>query len=415
MGIARHSFICMIACVSLTPFLDTIASPVNKQANPVSTTTDSNLLEGSWEYVFSSHKASDIVDPSRFVLIRTEQAIKQAKGATGANGTAKASAATANKEAVGPVESRPWAIRSGRSENPLRSLTRKIYLEELKDDEDPYVIDTTAYMGGLWSVQRRYDVTGLTRTAMDLGLKEKDMKAFGMRIPLKKQRKKAGSSEGASGGKTGDEYLGKAKVQVIYLDGDLCITTTEQGMEGPLLVYTKREFWTAMRKSRFLLATASWVWSKQSPLRIRQRLRSVLPFGKSNQDASMLPNSLIPGDQQLYTDEENRMMLQRTYADPSGSSRLMVLKMGEPLINADGTLREDLADAWDGESDPFVHLNPIERQKMIKGMTIEAIEAAGKAQRDANKRSGGRYRQNTPIDRSFRKKVKKERSFKKPQ
>ena len=232
MCIARHSFICMIACISLTPFLDTIASPVNKQANPVSTTTDSNLLEGSWEYVFSSHKASDIVDPSRFVLIRTEQAIKQAKGATGANGTAKASAATANKEAVGPVESRPWAIRSGRSENPLRSLTRKIYLEELKDDEDPYVIDTTAYMGGLWSVQRRYDVTGLTRTAMDLGLKEKDMKAFGMRIPLKKQRKKAGSSEGASGGKTGDEYLGKAKVQVIYLDGDLCITTTEQGMSA---------------------------------------------------------------------------------------------------------------------------------------------------------------------------------------
>lgn len=262
-------------------------------------------------------------------------------------------------------------------------------------------------MGGLWSVQRKYDVIGLSRTAMDLGLKEKGMKAFGLRIPLKKQRKKES---------VGSEYLGKAKVQVIYLDSDLCITTTERGMEGPLLVYTKREFWTAIRKSRFLLATAAWLWSRQSPLRMRQRIGRVIPFGrKSSQEASVFPNALIPGDQQMYTDEENRMMLQRTYADPSGSSRLMVLKMGEPLINADGTLREDLTDAWDGESDPFVHLDPIERQKMMKGMTIEAIEAAGKAQRNANKRSGGRYRQNTPIDRSFKKKVNRERSFKKPQ
>jgi len=71
----------------------------------VSTTTDSNLLEGSWEFVFSSTKASDIVDPSRFVLIRTEQGSKQAN----ANGRNKVSAASANKEAVGPVESRPWA------------------------------------------------------------------------------------------------------------------------------------------------------------------------------------------------------------------------------------------------------------------------------------------------------------------
>ena len=377
----------------------------------MSTTTDSNLLEGSWEFVFSSTKASDIVDPSRFVLIRTEQGSKQAN----ANGKNKVSVASANKEAVGPVESRPWAIRSGQSENPLRSLTRKIYLEELKDDEDPYVVDTTSYMGGLWSVQRKYDVTALSRTALDLGLKEKDMKAFGLRIPLKKQKKKEGGAS-VAGGKVGDEYLGKAKVQVIYLDSDLCITTTERGMEGPLLVYTKREFWTAMRKSKFLLATAAWVWSKQSPLRIRQRIGRVISFGrKSGQDASQLPGALIPEDQQAYTDEENRVMLQRTYADPSGSSRLMVLKMGEPLINADGTLREDLTDAWDGDSDPFVHLDPIERQKMMKGMTIEAIEAAGKAQRDANKRSGGRYRQNTPIDRSFKKKVNKERSFKKPQ
>ena len=115
----------------------------------------------------------------------------------------------------------------------------------------------------------------------------------------------------------------------------------------------------------------------------------------------------------MYSDEENRVMLQRTYAD---KSRLMVLKMGEPLINPDGTLREDLTDAWDGESDPFVHLHPIERQKLMKSMTIEAIEAAGKEQREASKQKGKQHRQ-TPFDRSF-KKLKKEsaeRLFKKPQ
>jgi len=373
------------------------------QANPVSTTTDSNLLEGQWEFVFSSHRASDIVDPSRFVLIRTENGGRSNSDPSGKD-KKRAAATTNNKnaDAVGPVESRPWAIRSGRSQNPLRSLTRKIYLEELKDDEDPYVVDMMNYMGGLWSVQRRYDVTGLSRTAMDLGLKKKDLRAFGFRVPLKKQKKE---KKGA--------YLGNAKVQVIYLDSDLCITTTEQGMDGPLLVYTKGNFWTARRKSRFLLATARWMWSKQSPLQVRQKVASALPFLRRSSSNSQQPDGLLPGGPPVYSDEENRVMLERTYSD---KSRLTVLKMGEPLINPDGTLREDLTAAWDGESDPFVHLDPMERQELMKSMTIEAIEAAGKEQRDANKRKGKRYRQ-TPIDRSF-KKLKKEpaeRAFKKPQ
>lgn len=211
------------------------------QANPVSTTTDSNLLEGQWEFVFSSHRAADIVDPSRFVLIRTES------GGGKATSKKQNAAANANKDAVGPVESRPWAIRSGRSENPLRSVTRKIYLEELEDDEDPYVVDTTNYMGGLWSVQRRYDVTGLSRTAMDLGLQKEDLRAFGLRVPLKKKKKEM-KAAGGGGGAAKDTYLGNAKVQVIYLDSDLCVTTTERGMDGPLLVYTKGNFWTARRK-----------------------------------------------------------------------------------------------------------------------------------------------------------------------
>ena len=302
------------------------------------------------------------------------------------------------------------------------------------------MVDTTNYMGGLWSVQRRYDVTGLSRTAMDLGLKKKDLRAFGFRVPLKKQKKE---KKGAC--------LGNAKVQVIYLDSDLCITTTEQGMDGPLLVYTKGNFWTARRKvsacsvhlwhgwrcyfrlqtysiafayylptpftvntqSRFLLATARWMWSNQSPLQLRQKVVSALPFLRRSSSDSQQPDVLLPGGPPVYSDEENKVMLERTYAD---KSRLTVLKMGEPLINPDGTLREDLTAAWDGESDPFVHLDPIERQELMKSMTIEAIEAAGKEQRDANKRKGKRYRQ-TPIDRSF-KKLKKEpaeRAFKKPQ
>ena len=161
-------------------------------------------------------------------------------------------------------------------------------------------------------------------------------------------------------------------------------------------------------QSRFLLATASWLWSKQSPLRIRQRL------GIWNTKSRASPDGLIAGPPE-YDDEENRVMLQRTYAD---KSRLRVLKMGEPLIHPDGTLREDLTDSWDGDSDPFVHLDPMERQEILKGMTIEEIEAAGKAQRVANKRGDKRFARPASIDRSFKKKVKDEanekRQFKTP-
>merc|ERR1712087_534625 len=43
------------------------------QANPVSTTTDSNLLDGDWSIAFSSHSASTILDTSRFILSKTKR------------------------------------------------------------------------------------------------------------------------------------------------------------------------------------------------------------------------------------------------------------------------------------------------------------------------------------------------------
>ncbi len=103
------------------------------------------------------------------------------------------------------------------------------------------------------------------------------------------------------------------------------VLDSRPGKDHNHIMDPKRD-WPSPGAKAYFHSTAAWVWSKQSPLRIRHRLRSVLPFGrKSNQDSGMLPNALIPGDQQRYTDEENRMMLQRTYADPSGSSSLLAV------------------------------------------------------------------------------------------
>ena len=323
------------------------------KANPVSTTTDSNLLEGQWTHVFTSHKASDIVDPSRFVFVRSTGDESSTKPAAG-------------------------AIKSGVAENPVRSLYRQIHLEELDPDEVPYIVDTKTYFGGLWSISSQYDVTGLSRTAIDLGLKSQKLCLLGIRVPMKRKKGALRSKMGATLANE-RSYIGSGQVQILYLDSDLCITTTEKGLAGPMLVYTKSKFWTTGRKGKFL---ASWLWSQQSPLRIRRKLIRLSPFNPSRRFAHSngLGELRVPAK---YTESENSVLLQRDYSD-SDRSRLLVLKMGESIINPDGTLREDLS--WDGPSDPFVHLDAQERQRVLKKMTIKDIEAEGKAQKEANRK-----------------------------
>jgi hypothetical protein len=112
-------------------------------ANPVATTTDSNLLEGAWELAFVSDNALEILDEARFIYSRKSEVVK--KTDTGA-GNWKLSGGSGG----------------GKLENPLNTWKRTIFLEELDDDEDPFMMDTVSLFRGLWSVQRFYSITGVS-------------------------------------------------------------------------------------------------------------------------------------------------------------------------------------------------------------------------------------------------------------
>jgi hypothetical protein len=191
------------------------------KANPVSTTTDSNLLDGDWSFAFATKSASGILDTSRFLLSKTKR--KE-------NAFNKQTTKTTNGDVT--IRGGPWRFKSGKTENPFRSSTRQIYLENLSEDEDAHIVDQTSVLGGLYTIRQRYGVFGLTRTALDLDLVEKESRLLG--IPI--------------GRKICDDFRGTKfgaplEVQVLYLDTDLCVCTTGLGLEGPLHVYTKSDLW----------------------------------------------------------------------------------------------------------------------------------------------------------------------------
>lgn len=196
---------------------------MNLQANPVSTTTDSNLLDGEWSFAFATHSASTILDTSRFLLSKTKRTDQSANNS--------------NEKQLN--RGGPWSFRAGKTDNPFRSSRREIYLENLTGDENAHIIDETRILGGVYRTSRRYDVYGLTRTAIDLDLIESESKLFGICVGSKDKADFKGTAEGQP-----------LEIQVLYLDTDLCICTTGAGMDGPLHVYTKSESWVTGKAKR---------------------------------------------------------------------------------------------------------------------------------------------------------------------
>lgn len=100
---------------------------------PVSTMTDSNLLEGKWTFVFSSAKpAKVLMDDARF--------------------------------SIGYKPTNPGEIIGS-----LEGGIRHFALETVNASRDPYVTDSRTW-GGIVQHVRHYRVAALTRTSLDLDI-----------------------------------------------------------------------------------------------------------------------------------------------------------------------------------------------------------------------------------------------------
>jgi len=326
------------------------------QINPVSTTTDSNLLDGSWELAYVANNATQALDLSRkYGIVYTS---------------------TASSSSTYTTNLRPWQLDgNGKTESPFRSRHCSIHLEDLGEDEDAYVEDRTDILGGLLVLVQKHKVVGLTRTSLDLVLVDSKCSLGLLRrkwiVPLYSQ---TNNEE--------DETL--SKMEVLYLDSDLCVCVmskshnndhggsnvvqrrgdTGQQREGRLVVYTKSEKWTGSnertrRRMRQLQAIPSWFYSLQSPFRIRNRLSTLL-----------FPNRYSPNNpnNDPFGKTPSPIFLQKTL----GTSDITVLKIGG---NADS---DNDQMAWEGDEDPFAHLDAMERQRVIKNMSIHEINKARK-------------------------------------
>lgn len=145
-------------------------------ANPVATTTDSNLLEGTWELAFVTENAVEILDDARFVYSRKKQTlfanadseekdVLQKKKDKNDIDNDNNNDNDKKKRFGGDTIQSGWKLSTasqGTLENPLHTVTRSIHLEDLDQDEDPFMVDCVSLFRGLWTVQRFYDIVGVS-------------------------------------------------------------------------------------------------------------------------------------------------------------------------------------------------------------------------------------------------------------
>jgi len=295
------------------------------QASAVRTTTDSNLLDGTWGLAYRS-KWSRVSDLRRNVDMKTQKRIAQEKP--------------------------PMMQRVSGKESLFRTTQRKYCLEELEDDEDPYMVENRYLLGGILTKCQTFAVRGLTRQSLRLNLLRTQWLFLGKTIMKRNQEFEAG---------------GPLDLQFIHTDVDLCIVA--ESSDG-FTVYTKNEEWLnptkrLTRKVRFAGASVRSAFGRIWPFRRRRRRSAV--------------------------DMEDPI-IREIYGD---SSQLRVLKLGD--------LGSDNDHAWDGIADPFVHLSANERQKVLKAMNVRQIERAG------NKRLSKSRR-----ERFFRRLFRRRTYFRKP-
>jgi len=370
------------------------------EAIPVSTTTDSNILQGLWEFTFLADNASTILGAGSSV------------GGSAVSGRVPKGRSLDIDTALGRgVEYRenleaeerfwnsgPWRANTkgtgdgdngGIRENPFRTATRFFNLEDLEYEEDPYILDTMAYMNGLWSIERQYDVVGLTRTTLELKLNKLSINICGKLI-----RRKEGVKAGIG--------LGTFDIKFFYLDNDLCIASMLSRERDNLLVYTKSKDRGASternkKQLRFLLASLSWLVRLESPLKLRRTLSKLTGLNIVTDIIFRKNKSKVGEEEQSTIITKDSKIMYRRQDTATDETVLRVLRLG---ALTDDTAQDEKV-AWGGEEDPFVDLPAVERQEVMKKMSLEEIEKAGEKQRKI-------------IQEKRRKGYNKQKKFKRP-
>jgi hypothetical protein len=314
------------------------------QASPVRTTTDSNLLDGTWGLAYLS-KYTTLQDLKTSVVERRRRARTQAE----------------DKEKQS--SSLPPAHRNtGGKEGLWRTSQRVFYLEDVSDDEDAYVLDHQFYVGGWLTKTTRSAVRGLTRQSLRLE-------------PL--------CSTWTIGGRAIKNNTSSLPIsqswQFIYSDIDLCIVA--DSTQNAFAVYTKHEDWvdsTQRRRRKWRLARDYF------PTLMRSRRMSAASMTLQHQKSWETAQRGDPLIREITLDQ----------------ARLRVLKLGDLSFSMDDE------GAWDGMADPFVHLTADERQRVLKAMRVKDVEAAGKDRRSQAQRWGWLTRMNPSSRRTYFKKPK---------
>lgn len=328
-----------------------LASLVN--VNPVSTTTDSNLLDGVWEFAYVAPSGRDVLSIAPRRLVRkggarssTDSSAsggdinlnnKSISLATNGSSTKKSRLLMKRKSTVWPK------LRNALS-TFVSTSTREIVLEGPVYDEDPYLTNSIYMIGGLLYYQSRYLVNGLTRTTIDASRNSRCIYLGPICISLDATKQK------------------KSVLEILYLDNDLCISTTDAGIDGPMYVHTKSEKWTGngerrKRKLKLIVSLTSWLSRLHSPLRLRKRL-----FAWSASKPHINGHA-----------EKEGIIVQKDM----GTSNVKVLKLGEVEYDPESVENE----SWDGDEDPFVNFDANARQDLMKSMSISEIEEARRVQK----------------------------------
>ena len=360
------------------------------QGSAVRTTTDSNLLDGTWTLAYQSKYTN--IDELRSLPQTTFYAPKRAKAKQSTTTTVvrleprgrKKNAGPANDSSATETTPPPQTKRQGGKEG-LFCRKQWIVQLEAQEDDNAHVIDSVIYAGGLLEKVQRSDVRALTRTSFQL------QKSEGSRWYLFRNNKNNSFPNKKHRGTLTQSNVDsriQRNVRVVYIDNDLAVlskedTQPESSRKGEatelstFLVYTKNPAWIdskarTQRKVRYALDSFR-----------RRILKRKVGIDKEEAGATYT----YPTPQ-----EEVNRILQEINASGNSTSaadttararRLRVLKLGD-VGSWDDSSDED--DAWDGQADPFVHLTPDERQEMLKTMNVRQINRASNKQLNLSRR-----------------------------